>query len=126
MDFHLDTRSQINFNAMMDYYNSEIHQKELERMGKRLTHVQTYHFKSYEELIDYLKSGKKAWRDTSYSGGSPQYFLYVNGEIEIHTKDGCGDVEWSYNHMSEEEFKNEYFFTLIPYKDYLDYFHKEI
>lgn len=89
-------------------------------------HMSKYHFKTIDEIMEWLKSGKRIWKDVSYDHSVDEYFEYRNGLIERHVKDGDEETPWSYyGRMTEDGFRKKYFFALMEYKEYILNFHKE-
>ena len=128
MDIRFIGNSQEKLKKLLDKEHSEEHNNYVELQKKRKEHIEKYHFKDITDIITYLKNGGKLLKDMSYKDEYETYIIYNNDtdKVEIYKKDGCGEIEWSYNSMSIKEFEEKYFFTFIKYDGYIQKWHREL
>lgn len=124
MDFHISEESKKKLDMMIYGYvrtqkeSEEKYRKELKE--KQTRHFETYHFKSFDEMIDYIKEGKKIYTDKTFTDICCNYVEYKDGHILYWYSN---DVVYNY---TIEEFKNKMFFSILPGSTgYIDCWHKE-
>ena len=103
---------------------SELDKKYKERI---LNHLKTYHFKSFDEMIEYLKTGNRIKPDTSIQKSDIDFITYDNEtdiiDIWRKTEDGNYKVE----PLTIDMFHSKYFFTTLEDSNgYLQKWHKNI
>lgn len=121
MDFRIDKKSKIKLD---DMFMSEIKNRtEKYEQRKQIVekHLKEKHFRNVDEIIDYLKSGHKLLVDKN---------LYKSSDIcQVIYIERMDMFEITYDHKvcvcDLEEFRRKFYFALIPYNDYIQFFHKE-
>lgn len=124
MDFHISEESRKKLDDMIYGHikrQQEMdEQKKEEEKRKRLEHLETYHFKSFDEILEYLKGGKKIYTDKTFTDRCCKHVKYNDGNLDYWFSD---DVVYVY---TPEEFKDKFLFSLLPGSTgYIDCWHKE-
>lgn len=114
MEFRIDEKSK---DRLANLFDGE-QQKKDEKKKLILAHLERYHFNNWNECLFYLKSGHKVLIDKHFYNVDISYITWVDGEVIIHRPK-------EETRMSESEFKDKFYYSLIPYNDYLLMFHRE-
>lgn len=135
MDFHISEESRKKLDDMIYGHvkrQQEMdEQKKQEEKRKRLEHLETYHFKTVEDLINHLKTtGRRVyWDGNTDHWTHEQYqliYLPVENKIKGYSYPDMESEETNVKYMTEEEFKEIFFFSLQPGSTgYIDKWHKE-
>lgn len=95
---------------------------------KTREHLQRYHFKTFDEIVKYLKDGYILFYNHCYEKNANECVLY-NPETQMVElwKNEKSDVVWPKKSMTFDEFKDMYFFALLEDgSGYIHKFHKNI
>lgn len=140
MEFKIDPRSnkdnidEIFFKHIREE-NEEIKRKRQEIKRKQIEHLEKYHFKSIDEIKQYLLSGKILYPDNTFGKitieGDEIESCYYEGDVEVNENEigiqfcTCVCVNGDRISFPFNEFERQFFFTLITGSTgYIDKWHK--
>lgn len=128
MEFRISEKSQKRLDDMIfGYMKTKESEKELQRM-KTQSHLIKYHFKTFDDIIEYLQSGNKLLFEDVYSGHENECIIY-NDETEMIElwKNDKSKINWDKSVMSIDEFRDFNFFALLEDgSGYIKRFHRDI
>lgn len=129
MDFNISEESQKKLDEMIcGFVRTEEGQKEIHRM-KKMEHLMEYHFRTFDEIVDYLKLGGLLLFEDVFNDSEINEGIIYNDEtglIELWKNDKS-KIDWDKRKMSVEEFKDVIFFALMDDgSGFIKLFHRDL
>ena len=128
MEFSISESSQKKLDEMIcGFLRNEESKKEFIK-EKSKYHLDKYHFKTFDEIVEYIKDGYRLFFNNCYEGNSNECIIYNPDTEKVELwKNERSVVEWENSSLTIDEFREKYFFSwLEDGSGYIHKFHKNI
>ena len=128
MYFNISEKTQKKLDEMINgFMKTEESEREQQRV-KTKTHLMTYHFETFDEIVEYLKDGGVLFFNDCYDDSVNECILYnPNTDMVELWKNKESVVVWEKPSLTFDEFKDKYFFSLLEDgSGYIFKFHKKV